>query len=85
LSEESRFVAFRAAVDETYRYHQCFGGLTIAAPALFVGWLNSLDAHRGQQVALIVSFIALETLLVIASIVAFRNYLSFARSILGRT
>jgi hypothetical protein len=85
MSEENRFVAFRAAVDETLRYHQCFGGLTIAAPALFFGWLNSLDAHGAQRAVLIVAFGALEGILAVSSVAAFRRYLKFVRAILGST
>lgn len=38
LSGAGKIAAFRASVDENYRYHQFFGGMTVALPILFFGW-----------------------------------------------
>jgi hypothetical protein len=84
LGEEPRFVAFRAAIDETYRYYQFQAGMTIVAPALFIGWLNSLHQQGGGRAALIAGFIALELVLVFTAIGNYRGYLRYARAILAR-
>ena len=83
MSEEPRFAAYRAAIDEAYRYAQCFGGLTIAAPGLFVGWLGSLDDDAPPQELLIAAFVVLEVLLVARTITMFRSYRAYERAILA--
>jgi len=40
LSSEAKLTAYRAAIDETYRYHQFFGGITVVLPFLYLGWLR---------------------------------------------
>ena len=40
LRIETKFVAFRAAVDETYRYHQFFGGMAVVMPIFYIGWVR---------------------------------------------
>jgi hypothetical protein len=56
LAESERFVAFRATIDETYRYREFFGGVTIAAPGLFAAWLSSLGEGTLTGWLLIVGF-----------------------------
>jgi hypothetical protein len=82
MAEQDRFVAFRAAVDETYRYHQFFGGLTLTAPALFAGWVISLGSGYITRGVLIAGFVALELLLAVAALIAFRSYLRYSKAIL---
>ena len=38
MSDENRLIAFRASVDEHYRYHQFYGGIFVVIPILFIGW-----------------------------------------------
>jgi hypothetical protein len=83
IFERDRFAAFRASIDETYRYHQFFGGMTITAPALFIGWLSSLDYDRVIGSALILGFLGVESILVVAAISARRSWLRYAKAILG--
>jgi hypothetical protein len=74
LSEADNFAAFRAAIDELYRYHQFYGGTTLAGPALFVGWLNSLDVSSWAETALITGFAVAELTLVVATISTLRSF-----------
>ena len=83
LCEESRFAPYRAAVDETYRYHQFFGGLTITAPALFAGWLGGLGSGCLVKAVLTAGFVALEVLLAASAITAFRSFRRYAKAILA--
>lgn len=83
LQEQNRLAAYRAAVDETYRYHQFFGGLSLTAPALLIGWFNDLESGRTAEVLLVISFVALELLLVAAAIAAYKSYLQYTQAILA--
>ena len=83
LAEQDRFVAFRAAIDETYRYHQFYGGTTLAAPALFVGWLNSLHTTSWTRVTLIAGFAVAESMLIGAAISTLRSFRGWAGQILS--
>jgi hypothetical protein len=85
MSKEDRLEAFRAAVDETYRYHQFFGGLSIAAPAFFVGWLETTNPRPIPNALLIAAFVALEVLLVIAAVSAQRSRRRYVKAILADT
>lgn len=83
LRESERFAAFRATIDETYRYHQFFGGITITAPLLFIGWLNDDERSPGPQAMLIIGFSALEALLIVAAISSYKSYLKYTAAILA--
>jgi hypothetical protein len=83
LSEADNFAAFRAAIDELYRYHQFYGGTTLAGPALFVGWLNSLDVSSWAETALIAGFAVAELTLVVATISTLRSFYGWERRILS--
>jgi hypothetical protein len=83
LSEEDRFVAYRAAIDETYRYHQFCGGMTVAAPALFIGWLRTIHEGAATEISLAVGFGILEALLVYRAISEYQSYLGWVRRILA--
>jgi hypothetical protein len=76
-----RLAAFRAAVDETYRYHQAYGGLTITLPSLFVGWLHTHREAPGAQTTLWIVFVALEVLLIAGSFNAKSRYYRNAKAI----
>jgi hypothetical protein len=74
--------AFRAVVDEQYRYHQFYGGIAITAPALFVGWLQGLDVGDCAEVGVIAGFIAVELLLIASAIGSYRRYITYAKAVL---
>ena len=83
-SSEGKLAAFRAAVDEHYRYHQFWGGVSVVMPLLFVGWLKSTWASLSfwQFCGALLAFAANEGLAVAAGITAYRNYITKARRIL---
>jgi hypothetical protein len=45
LSDDKKLTAFRAAVDEHYRYHQFWGGIFVVFPLLCWGWFR-MPIHR---------------------------------------
>ena len=70
LSGERKLGAYRAAIDEWYRYHQWWGGAAVVAPLCYVGWIISPDASRLSPVhkaVLSSAFMALEGLAVFAA------------------
>ena len=44
---DGTLIAFRAAVDEHYRYHQFWGGIFVVLPISFVGWLTYYSPNLG--------------------------------------
>lgn len=84
LRDEAKFVAFRAAVDETYRYHQFFGGMAVVIPIFYVGWVREswptlTRCNLGLTLGL---FIILEALTIYGAMYAYRNFIVWAGSIL---
>jgi hypothetical protein len=84
LDSESKLTAFRACVDEHYRYHQFWGGMTIVIPILYAGWLHHLLGGLTGSTTFfsMVMLIGLEFLTVIGAIRAYRYYVTRARRIL---
>lgn len=81
---DDRIAAFRATIDETYRYHQFFGGITVTAPLLFIGWLTDDERSSETSAMLIGGFVALELLWISAAIAAYKGYLKYTRAILAK-
>jgi hypothetical protein len=79
--DADRLAAYRAAVDETYRYHQLYGGLTITFPALFVGWLHTHPQGEAGARLLWIGFVGLEALLVAGALNARMRYHRHTKSI----
>lgn len=82
---ETTLVAFRAAVDEHYRYHQFWGGMTVVIPFAYVGWIvESCDSLMGVVVLLSVAvFGAVEFVTAYAAAHAYQNYVKRAGPIMG--
>jgi hypothetical protein len=80
--DADRLNAYRAAVDETYRYHQLYGGLVVTFPALFVGWLQT-HGHwsTGELILLWIGFAALEVLMFAGALSARKRYHQATKSI----
>jgi hypothetical protein len=76
-----RLTAFRAAIDETYRYHQAYGALSVALPALLVGWLRAHSVTNWTQVGLWAVFGAVEVLLAAGALSARKRYFANTKSI----
>jgi hypothetical protein len=83
-TDEKYLIAFRAVVDEHYRYHQFWGGICIVIPVLVVGWLreswNTLTLW--QIVLTIIVFISGELLTGWAAASAYQLYSTRAKEIL---
>jgi hypothetical protein len=83
LRKPDLYAAHRQTVDQTYRYHQCFGALSVAAPLLFAGWIKELEESWALSTSKIAGLVALEALIIAASITALRSYFRYAKAILG--
>lgn len=64
LSGERKLAAYRVVIDETYRYHQWWGGAAFVIPIGYVGWVvESWPTVSVQQQSLItILFVCLEVL-----------------------
>jgi hypothetical protein len=84
LEKTDKLVAFRATVDEHYRYHQFWGGITVALPMFYAGWLYRVYPAliRLETLWSFLVFLGLEVLMVVAAKAAYRNYVVRSRSIL---
>jgi hypothetical protein len=84
LGQKDRLEAYRAAVDEHYRYHQFWGGMTVALLMFYAGWLYSVHPTLASLKTLtsLLAFLGLEVLTVVAATVAYRNYVTRARNIM---
>ena len=81
LRKEEQLTAFRAAVDEQYRYHQFFGGMTFAIPVYLVGYIRTSICSWGT-VLLAFGLFLLWALTAVAAKVGWSNYVTRSRSIL---
>jgi len=71
-----KLVAFKAAVDEHYRYHQFYGGCAIALPILFCGWIRQIwpSLSTLKSCWFILVFIGFDFFLVITAMDAYKQY-----------
>jgi hypothetical protein len=78
LYKEGKLTAFKAVVDEHYRYHQFYGGCALALPILFVGRI-----HQGlyQSWWLVAGFLFAESLLCVSAFDSFVKYVNRGRTI----
>jgi len=82
LGEEGKLLAFRAAVDEHYRYHQFWGGMTIALPIIYCGWLIEFWSCSISIFLSILIFVLIQGVTGYAAWDALKKFLSRARPIL---
>jgi hypothetical protein len=82
LSVEAKLTAFRAAVDEHYRYHQFWGGMAFAIPFIGVGIVNASSGSTREKSCLGIAFLIVEVVTIIAARSAFNNYIDRAANIL---
>jgi len=84
LSNDAKLVAFRAAIDEHYRYHQFWGGMTVILPVLYLGWL--VNYWKGGSLLLkalsFLVFIGIEYVLGRGAVAAYTIFIARAKSIL---
>ena len=83
-TDDSRLSAFRAVVDEHYRYHQFWGGMFFVIPIFFVGWFTvSFTAWNWLRfLSWIFLFTALEFLTGYGAAVGLQNYVNRGQQIL---
>jgi len=83
-TDEIKLAAFRAAVDEHYRYHQFWGGMTIVLPIFVIGWVMNHWNTVSFSKVIFISFlsIVLEIVIGAAAIEAYKRYVSRARFIM---
>lgn len=86
LGVETKFVAFRAAIDEHYRYHQFWGGLTVILPFLYAGWLYRywITLSLSLKVLSVPIFIALEYAIGVGAKAAYQIFMVRAKYILEK-
>lgn len=83
LADAARLQAFRAATDEHYRYHQCWGGIALVLPVAFVGWLTRIESlSLFSSPVRLVAFALLECVTVFAAINEYRYYVERSNQIL---
>jgi predicted histidine transporter YuiF (NhaC family) len=79
-----KFVAFSAAINSHYRYHQCWSGLALVMPLLWAGLIKNLlrDDHYTKSIFLSFVLIALEVATILAAKGEYDNYVGRSRAIL---
>ena len=82
--DEETFRAYRALIDEIYRYHQFWGGMALSLPVLFgaVLW-RALQTDAVSPTLLAAGFVVLEAAAVWAALTYYRRYVERARLILN--
>jgi small basic protein len=82
LKDDKILAAFRAAVDEHYRYHQFWGGMAVVFPVSAVTAIYQTRSCLSAIVFLCV-FLAIEVVTWLAAREAYARYVVRARAILG--
>ncbi len=84
LTAENKLPAFKAVVDEHYRYHQFYGGVFVALAIMFVGWV--WYGHPGpnlRSIATVLGFALFETVLGLTASDAFKRYVERGTTIVN--
>ncbi len=82
LQDEARLGLFMGTVYGTYQYHQFFGGMVIALPIVFIGWLKS---QQFGLVAFLLWFVAFLGFLIGLTFASVRAYKQYRDAIAGLT
>lgn len=84
LGTEPKLTAFRAAVDEHYRYHQFWGGMCIVLPLGFAGWIKDFwgTLSTPSFFWIFAIFMAVELTTGIGAFAAYTRYVERARRII---
>jgi len=78
-----RLAAFRAAVDEYYRYHQFWGGMALVLPLLYADWVRSAWSTSQLRLSIgTVIFAGIEALTVYGAVMAFKYYVYRSQNIM---
>jgi hypothetical protein len=76
LAKGETLLAYRAFIDETYRYYQFWGATAIAMPVLLLGWLRS-QAISGSQLCLLLGLLFLAEIAILVK--ALESWVNVAR------
>lgn len=82
LKDDQVLTAFRAAVDEHYRYHQFWGGIAIVLPLVILTVLSKTACSLAMFV-ITAALIGMEVLTCVAAQEAYARYIARAKAILG--
>ena len=83
IGSESRLAAFRAAVDELYRFHQFWGSMAFVLPLGYLGWGRFIfGGGLSAELWCAGVALALEILTVWAAIAAYERSVKRSKSIL---
>jgi len=85
LGTGEKLASFRAAVDEHYRYHQFFGGLSVALIPLYGGWIwkNHVGLSACKVLAALGTWALLEVLMVYCASNGYEKYVDRANRIVA--
>jgi hypothetical protein len=84
LNKENYLVAFRAVVDEHFRYHQFWGGIFIILPFLYLGWGLNKTTHSGFLFwSVLILFILISIITFWGAKQSYLHYVNRSKSILG--
>lgn len=83
-AEAKLLMAFRAVVDEHYRYHQFWGGTFIVIPILAIGLIKELWSTPKSSYIFLVVFVSVfsEWVTYKAAVMAYERYCTRAKTIL---
>jgi Na+/citrate or Na+/malate symporter len=86
ITNEDTFRAYRNAVDESYRYHQFWGGMALAILILLVGiiYRRSTTLDESMEVVLFIAAIVTEIAALWATVQSYRRYLERVRLLLEK-
>ncbi len=84
-ADENKLNAFRASVDEYYRYHQFWGNMTFVIPIFAVGWLvkNFKSICFFSSCLWVIGAIVIEIITGMAAIESFKRYVRRGKIIIG--
>jgi len=68
LPGERKLSAYRTAIDETYRYHQWWGGLAVVTPIGCIGWIVAVGPYHLRTGLFAIGFIAIEWFCVLVAL-----------------
>jgi hypothetical protein len=83
LYKENKLTAFKAIVDEHYRYHQFYGGCGIALPVMFSAWVYHHLAWNQHLIYLTIGFVLIEVLLGHAAYDTFQKYVTRGSTVIS--
>jgi hypothetical protein len=85
LGESGKHDAFRAVIDEQYRYHQCWGNMSLVLILLSLGWFHTewSGLSFGGKLAAILLSVLIEGAVIWAAIESYRRYVDRATAVLS--